>query len=187
MCDAWRLPRRRLSWCRYRPNTSSWRTAVSLPPHNCSPRHDRDSSPVVSVDAFITDCFTSMSAISTTQKSALQRPLLRLPGVWYFTELYGFLVQVPVDNFSNNWTSESLVFYSVFILNVNAFSALTLLVGRQEGHPVCKKLSGGVLEWLSVWSVVLTCIRPSWCQRHSLSLASENPDWFYLSGTGWPG
>jgi len=24
-------------------------------------------------------------------------------------------------------------------------SALTLLVGRQEGHPACKKLSGGVL------------------------------------------
>jgi len=24
-----------------------------------------------------------------------------------------------------------------------AFSALTLLVGRQEGHPACKKLSGG--------------------------------------------
>ena len=32
----------------------------------------------------------------------------------------------------------------------NAFSALTLLVGRQEGHPACKKLSGGVLAWLSV-------------------------------------
>jgi len=26
-----------------------------------------------------------------------------------------------------------------------AFSALTLLVGRQEGHPACKKLSAGVL------------------------------------------
>jgi len=26
-----------------------------------------------------------------------------------------------------------------------AFSALTLLVGQQEGHPACKKLSGGVL------------------------------------------
>ena len=26
---------------------------------------------------------------------------------------------------------------------VCAFSALTLLVGRQEGHPACKKLSGG--------------------------------------------
>ena len=28
-----------------------------------------------------------------------------------------------------------------------AFSALTLLVGRQEGHPACKQLSGGVLAW----------------------------------------
>ena len=42
-----------------------------------------------------------------------------------------------------------------------AFSALTLLVGRQEGHPACKKLSGGVLGWLSVWSQVQTCIWPS--------------------------
>ena len=31
-----------------------------------------------------------------------------------------------------------------------AFSALTLLVGRQEGHPACKKQSSGVLAWLSV-------------------------------------
>ena len=31
------------------------------------------------------------------------------------------------------------------------FSALTLLVGRQEGHLAFKKnLSGGVLAWLSV-------------------------------------
>jgi len=30
------------------------------------------------------------------------------------------------------------------------FSALTLLVGRQEGHPACKKLSGGMLAWLPV-------------------------------------
>jgi len=43
----------------------------------------------------------------------------------------------------------------------SAFSALTLLVGRQEGHPACKKLSGGVLAWLSVWSEVQTCIWPS--------------------------
>jgi len=41
----------------------------------------------------------------------------------------------------------------LFILYAVAFSALTLLVGRQEGHPACKKLSGGVLAWLSVWSV----------------------------------
>ena len=42
-----------------------------------------------------------------------------------------------------------------------AFSALTLLVGWQEGHPACKKLSGGVLAWLSVWSKVQTGIWPS--------------------------
>jgi len=39
-----------------------------------------------------------------------------------------------------------------------AFSALTLLLGRQEGHPACKELSGGVPAWLSVWSEVQTCI-----------------------------
>jgi len=39
-----------------------------------------------------------------------------------------------------------------FCLQLLAFSALTLLVGRQEGHPAVKKLSGGVLAWLSVWS-----------------------------------
>ena len=38
-----------------------------------------------------------------------------------------------------------------------AFSALTLLVGWQEGHLACKKQSGGVLVWLSVWSKVQTC------------------------------
>jgi len=42
-----------------------------------------------------------------------------------------------------------------------AFSALMLLVERQEGHPACKKT-----EWLgagvvSVWSEVQTCIWPS--------------------------
>jgi len=42
-----------------------------------------------------------------------------------------------------------------------AFSALTLLVGRQEGNLACKKLSGGVLAWLSVWSKAQTCIWPS--------------------------
>jgi len=31
-----------------------------------------------------------------------------------------------------------------------AFSALTPLVGRQEGHPACKKLRGGVLRAVKV-------------------------------------
>jgi len=48
-----------------------------------------------------------------------------------------------------------LQFYSA---QMNAFSALMLLVGQQEGHPACKKLNGGVLAWLSVWSEMQTCI-----------------------------
>ena len=68
-----------------------------------------------------------------------------------------------------------------------AFSALTLLVGWQEGHLACKNLSGGMLAWLSVWSEVQTCVWPSWCHCHSLSLASVKSRWFYLSGTGSPG
>ena len=59
-----------------------------------------------------------------------------------------------------------------------------LLVGRQEGHLACKKLSGGVLA--SVWSEVQTCIWPSWCHRLSLSLASVKsrlvlPFWYPLT------
>jgi len=34
---------------------------------------------------------------------------------------------------------------------------LTPLAERQEGHPACKRLSGGVLVWLSVWSEVGPC------------------------------
>ena len=41
---------------------------------------------------------------------------------------------------------------TLYCMPLTAFSALTLLVGRQEGHPACEKLSGGVLAWLSVWS-----------------------------------
>ena len=53
------------------------------------------------------------------------------------------------------------VVYICDILNMYPFSALMLLVGLQEGHPACKKLSGGLLAWLSVWSEVQTCIWPS--------------------------
>jgi len=35
--------------------------------------------------------------------------------------------------------------YHIFLSITLAFGALTLLVGRQEGHPACKKY-GGMLE-----------------------------------------
>ena len=74
----------------------------------------------------------------------------------------GFTFLVPAHPGSpGQWAVKLVVVVVVASCVVIAFSALTLLVGRQEGHPACKKLSGGVLMWLSVWSKVLTCIWPS--------------------------
>ena len=47
-----------------------------------------------------------------------------------------------------------------------------------------EKLTGGVLAWLS--AARCTCIRPSWCHCHSLSLASVksrlvSPFWYWLT------
>ena len=53
------------------------------------------------------------------------------------------------------------VYYFTTAAVAVVFSALTLLVGRQEGHLACKKLSGGVLAWSSVWIEAQTCIWPS--------------------------
>ena len=51
--------------------------------------------------------------------------------------------------------------------------------GWQEGHPVCKKLSCGML---ACWVKVQTCTWPTWCHCHSLSLVPVNLEWFYLPG-----
>ena len=47
-------------------------------------------------------------------------------------------------------------------------------------------MNGGVLAWLSAWSEMQTCIWPSWCHCHSLSLASVKsrlvlPFWYRLT------
>ena len=71
-------------------------------------------------------------------------------------------------------------------MSAYCISALMLLVGWQEEHLACKKVSGGVQSWLSVWSEVQTCIWPSGCHCHSLSLASVKsrlvlPFWYRLT------
>ena len=68
------------------------------------------------------------------------------------------------------WTLICGSYLSVYVFLPSVL--LTLLVGRQEGHPAWKKMSCGVQAWLSVCSDVQTCIWPSWCHFHSLSLAS---------------
>jgi len=79
------------------------------------------------------------------------------------------LHNIPILKNQLRYHKESAVFLPF------AFSALMLLVGWQVGHLACKKLSGGVLAWLSLWGEMQICI-------HSLSLAAVNPDWFYLPG-----
>jgi len=61
-------------------------------------------------------------------------------------------------------------------------------LGSRKGIQPVKKLSGGVLAWLSDWSNVQTCILVwlSWCHCHSLSLASVKsrlvlPFWYWLT------
>ena len=46
-----------------------------------------------------------------------------------------------------------------------------LLVGQQEGHPACKKLSGEVLAWLSVWSEVHTDLHMSQLMLQPLTVS----------------
>jgi len=43
----------------------------------------------------------------------------------------------------------------------NAVFCLFWLVGRQEGHLACEKLSGVVLALLSAWGEVQICVWPS--------------------------
>ena len=104
--------------------------------------------------------------------------------------LSGTVLQASQCNYSEPRTWVCLRLHLHYLLSCltrhSAFSALAFLVGWQEGHPACKKLSGGVLVWLSVLSEVQTCIWPSWCHCHSLPLASVKsrlvlPFWFRLT------
>ena len=97
------------------------------------------------------------------------------------TEVSRGLCLQPLVSLVHLRTKFRSCFYLRLMINLLAFSALT-----QEGHPACKKLSGGVLAWLSVWSEVQTCIWLSWCHFHSLSLASVKsrlvlPFWYRLT------
>jgi len=66
-----------------------------------------------------------------------------------------------LEFYQNGCMNQAGFWQGSFLPPIFAFSALTLLVGRQEGHPACQKLSGGVLAWLSVWNKVQTFIWPS--------------------------
>ena len=89
-----------------------------------------------------------------------------------FSELYTNFAtaELPVNIIRIHPNFVTFFLFSFFIFGLQCL--MTLLVRQQEGHPVCKKLSGGVLAWLSAWSEVQTCIWSSGCHCHSLCLAS---------------
>jgi len=80
-------------------------------------------------------------------------------------------------------------FYHIYHICTIVFSALTLLFGRQEEHPACKKLSNEVLAWLSVWSKVqMICIWSSWCHCHPIiSCFIKIQNGFILMMPAYPG
>jgi len=99
---------------------------------------------------------------------------------WHVLTVLLIYIQ-PIDSSASFVTPSvncpwNLTHFKNSAMKLFAFSALTLLVGWQEGHPACKKLSGGMLASLSVWGEVQICIWPSRCHCHSLSLAPVNPD-----------
>ena len=99
----------------------------------------------------------------------MQRYCILSSGVFYFEPPCSVIISVKCLA----WCVLFQILIQITVpFSAYSFSALMLLVGWQEGHPACKKLSGRVLAWLSVWSEVQTCIWPSWCHCHSLSLAS---------------
>ena len=76
-------------------------------------------------------------------------------------------------------------FFSILGHNL-AFSAWCCWLGGRKGIRPVKNLSGGVLAWLSVWNEMQTCMRPSWCHCHSLSLSSVKSRlvlslWYWLT------
>ena len=113
-------------------------------------------------------------------------------GIWRCLSILSSLLLSAWLPFSISLTFSLVVCSADLCFNTSAhaidfsFSAFALLVGRQEGHLACRKLSSGVLAWLSVWSEVQTCIWPSCCHCHSLSLASVIsrlvlPFWYWLT------
>ena len=99
--------------------------------------------------------------------------------------LQSVLFSDTVAHFSTYFTCRCGICYCSNSGIVPSVLWLCWLGGRKGIRPI-KKLSSGVLAWLSVWSEMQTCMWPSWCHCHSLSLASVKsrlvlPFWYRLT------
>ena len=82
--------------------------------------------------------------------------------------------------FVNWWYCVYIMFIFILVCKIFAFNALMLSVGRQEGHPACKKT-----EWWDSGMVI--CLR--WgaygLADATATLAPVNADWFYQNGSAF--
>ena len=69
------------------------------------------------------------------------------PHAQAYTE--GLNLQTAFKNLHPNWISEINAIYSQLLFSLQCFDAVGWAAGRASA---CKKLSGGILAWLSVWS-----------------------------------
>ena len=97
--------------------------------------------------------------------------------------------QLPIDIRMPGLLSDLASYYYYAAFNAQCIGHFlfcsSAVLDPRVGHTM-DVLSGGVLVWLSVWSEVQTCIWPSWCHCHSLSLASVKsrlvlPFWYRLT------
>ena len=104
-----------------------------------------------------------------------------VPEIWSQTDTLITILRHPYRARSNycyfptdSWLlnpAENVELQCCLYNNIQCFDAVGWAAGKAWASSL-SNMSGGVLAWLSVWSVMQTCIWPSWCHCHSLSLAS---------------
>jgi len=122
------------------------------------------------------DCIVGVAAYVGWQSSIILKPLLQQVSTYIHSSVYRF--------YSYALLYCQLLPHHLFF----AFSALTLLVGRQEGHPPCK-------NWeVRYWHGYLSAARCKWFACGPADaiatpsfLAAVKSRMVYLSGAGLPG
>ena len=134
-------------------------------------------------------CYTLLYNRSSLMATRNQYSFTYLLKLWFMdfiagSSLYGWLDSLV------KWTSSSCLQQYIELCRYVLLPLMPSVLwhcwfGSRKGiRPV--KNCGGVLAWLSVWSKVQTCLWPSWCHCHSLSLASVKstlvlPFWYWLT------
>ena len=121
-----------------------------------------------------TQGLSRMAVLPVWPRSSIEAVCLAV-GSRYAAKIYTYIISIPplphfsIPSFSANPSHRSL---SLFLQDwLYGFPGLFTDTSDRIRFLIVF-LSGGVLAWLSVWSEVQTCIRPSWCHCHSLSLAA---------------